>query len=165
MRTVRQTGFGLSVALAITAILVGREGGAAAAGSASPSASLLQKIFARFESKGADIAFGGPIAVPLGMAPHGETLPVRELPPLRTKEDGVVHVFYRLDDGTGYVVVRFTEGGVAALRFDRDVVFVAAAVEPNGQTATALTGDAADKMLVGELHDWQTIVSGLPRGE
>ncbi len=165
MRTVRQTGFGLSAALAIAAILVGREGGAAAASSAAQSASLLQKIFAAFESEGANIAFGGPIAVPLGMAEHGETLPVRELPPLRTKEDGVVHVFYRLDDGSGYVVVRFTEGGIAALRFDRDIAFVAAAVEPNGQPATAVTGDAADKMLASELHDWQTIVSGLTPSE
>lgn len=161
MRTVRQTGFGLSAALVIVAIVLGRGGHAAAAASASQSALLLQKIFATFESEGANIAFGGPIAVPLGMAQHGETLPVRELPPLRTKEDGVVHLFYRLDDGSGYVVVRFTEGGIAALRFDRDVVFVAAAVEPHGQPATALTGDAADKMLASELQDWDTIVSGL----
>ncbi len=164
MRTARRFGFGLSAMLVIAATVLGRHGHAAAAGGSPQYASVLQKIFANFDSDAADIAFGGPIAVPLGMG-QGKAVPARELPPLRTTEDGVVHVFYRLDDGSGYIVVRFTEAGIAALRFDQNVNLIAAAVQPQGQPAVALSAAAADKMLSGELHDWETIVSRLTSPE
>lgn len=162
MRRVRQIGFGLSAALLIAGIVLGRASFAAAAGGASEYASVLQKIFADFDSDAANIKFGGPIAVPLGIVRQGQTVAVRELPPMRTEADRVVHIFYRLEDGSGYIVVRFTTAGIAALWFDRNVEFVAGAIQPYNQPAVALSGAAADKMLSSELSDWETLLGRSP---
>jgi hypothetical protein len=158
MRTMQRIGCGLSAALMIAAMALGRPGFAAAAVDASPYAPVLQKIFATLDAKGADMTFGGPIAVPLGISRHGEPVAARELPPIRTDVTGnVVYLFYRLEDGSGYIVVKFTKSGFAALRFDQNFDFVAAATEPDGQPAAALSAAAAATMLGQELHDWQAI--------
>jgi hypothetical protein len=158
MGTMRQIGFGFSAALIIAAMTFGRQGFAApAATDTSPYAPVLQKIFATLDVKGADIGFGGPIAVPLGISPHGEAVPARELPPIKTDAQEVVYLFYRLEDGSGYIVARFAKGGFTAVRFDQNYNFVAAAAEPNGQPAAALSTEAAQTMLSQELRDWQAI--------
>ena len=164
MQTMRRIGGGLAAALMIAAMTLARPGLAAAASDASAYAPALQKIFKALDAKGADMTFGGPIAVPLGISRHGEAVAARELPPVRTNaaDDDVVYLFYRLEDGRGYIVVKFTKSGFAALRFDQNFNFVAAATEPDDQPAGALSAVAAEKMLSGELHDWETIASRLP---
>jgi hypothetical protein len=158
MWTMRQIGFGFSAALMIAAMMLGRPGLAApAATENSPYAPVLQRIFATLDAKGADIGFGGPIAVPLGISKHGEPVAARELPPIKTDAQEVVYLFYRLEDGSGYIVARFAKGGFTAVRFGANFNFVTAAVEPNGQAAAALSAEAAQTMLSQELRDWQAI--------
>jgi hypothetical protein len=158
---VRHTGFGLSAKLLIVVILLGCTGFASATGEASEYASALQKIFANFDAQGVDIAFGGPIAVPLGIGQRGQTVQVHELPPFRTSSMDVVHVFERLKDGSGYIILRFTRSGFVALRFDKNFDFVAGAIQRYGQPAAALSGAAAEDALRQELRDCQTIASSL----
>jgi hypothetical protein len=158
MRTMLQIGFGFSAALMIAAMTFGRLGLAApAATDTSPYAPVLQKIFATLDAKGADMTFGGPIAVPLGISPRGEAVPARELPPIKTDAQAIVYLFYRLEDGSGYIIARFAKGGFTAVRLDANFNFVTAATEPNGEPAVALSTEAAQTMLSQELRDWQAI--------
>jgi hypothetical protein len=158
---VRHIGFGLAAKLLIAVTLVGYSGLAATAGDASRFASAMQKIFADFDAQGVDIAFGGPIAAPLGIAQRGQTVEVHELPPFRTSSMDVVHVFERLKDGSGYIILRFTPSGFVALRFDKNFDFVAGAIQRYGQAAAALSGAAAEDALGQELRDCQTIAGNL----
>jgi hypothetical protein len=160
MEEVRQFSFGLCAKLFIAVTILGCTGFAAGAGDAS-YASALQKIFLNLDAEGVDIKFGGPIAVPLGIAQNGQTVEVHELPPVRTSSVDVVHVFERLNDGSGYIILRFTESGFVALRFDKDFNFAAGAIQRYGQPAAALSGAAAESMLSEELHDCETIASRL----
>jgi hypothetical protein len=156
---VRHIGFGLSAGLVVAAVMLGYAGFAAAAGEVSEYASALQKIFVNLDAQGVDIPFGGPIAAPLGIAK--QLVQVHELPPVRTSSTDVVHVFNRFDDGSGYVVVRFTPSGYVALRFDKDFNFVRAAIERYGQPPAALSGDAAKDILSQEMRDCKTIANHL----
>src|ERR1700739_2880856 len=111
MMRVRQIGFGLAANLVIAFTMLGCIGSAAAAAAAdetSDYAAALQKIFTDLDAQGVDIPFGGPIAAPLGIAlKQGQTVQVHELPPVKTNSIDVVHVFNRLKDGSGYIIVRF----------------------------------------------------------
>lgn len=159
MEKIRQAGFGLLAKLVIAVTVLGYVGGTAVAGIASQYASALKKIFVKLDAEGVDMKFGGPIAVPLGWAQHGQSVEVHELPPVKSSSSDAVHIFYRLEDGSGYIVVRFTESGFLALRFNQNFDFVAAAVEPNGQPATALSGAAAEDALSSELRACEAIAS------
>jgi hypothetical protein len=161
MKKVRQISFGLSAKLLIAVAVLGYSGFAAAAGVASDYASALQKIFANLDAEGVDMTFGGPIAAPLGLAQHGQSVAVHELPPVRANSTDVVHVFYRFKDGSGYIIVRFTPSGFVALRFDKSFNFVAGAIQNYGQPAAVLSGAAAEDILSQELHDCKTIASRL----
>lgn len=162
MKKVRQIGFALSANLIIATAMLGCPGFAAAAGEASDYAAALQKIFTDLDAQGVDIPFGGPIAAPLGIAlKQGQTVQVHELPPVKTNSINVVHVFNRLKDGSGYIIVRFTPSGYVALRFDKSFNFVAAAVQDYGKPAAVLSGAAAQDMLSRELHDCETIAGRL----
>jgi hypothetical protein len=158
MEKMRQAGCGFLAKLVIAVIILGYIGGTAVAGMASQYASALKKIFVNLDAEGVDMTFGGPIAAPLGWAQRGQTVAVHELPPVRSSSD-VVHIFYRLEDGSGYIVVRFTPSGFLALRFNQDFDFVAAAVEPNDQPAAALSGAAAEDALSNELRACEAIAS------
>lgn len=162
MKKLRQIGFGLSANLITAFAMLGCMGFAATAGEPSDYAAPLLKIFNDLDAQGVDIPFGGPIAAPLGIAlKQGQTVRVHELPPAKTYSPDVVHVFNRLDDGSGYIIVRFTPSGYVALRFDKSFKFVAAGVQKYGQPVAELSGAAADDMLSRELHDCETIASRL----
>lgn len=162
MKKLRQIGFGLSANLIIASAMLGSLSFAAVAGGASEYAAALQKIFTDLDAQGVDIPFGGPIAAPLGIAlKQGQTVQVHELPPVKTNSINVVHVFNRLKDGTGYIIVRFTPSGYVALRFDKSFDFVAAAVQDYGKAAAVLSGAAAQDALSRELHDCEAIASRL----
>lgn len=160
MKKMRQTGFGLSATLIIAAIMLGYMGFPATADDASKYMSALKKIFVGLDAEGVDMTFGGPIAAQLGIGQHGPA-EVRELPPVKSSSADIVHIFYRVEDGSGYIVVRFTASGFVALRFNQNFDFVAAAIELNGQPAAALSGGAAEEVLRRELRDCQTIASRL----
>lgn len=157
MQNGRQVGFSPVAKLALAVAMLGCVGFAAFAGNASEYAAALQKIFLHLDAEGVDIPFGGPIAAPLGFTQ--KTVTVHELPPVRTSSMDVVHVFNRLKDGSGYIVVRFTPSGYVALRFDKDFDFVAGAMLRYGQPAAALTGAAAEDALSQELHDIEAIAN------
>jgi hypothetical protein len=159
MEKMRQAGFGLLAKLVIAVTVLGYVDGTAVAGIASQYASALKKIFVNLDAEGVDMKFGGPIAAPLGWAQHGQTVAVHELPPVKSSSPDAVHIFYRLEDGSGYIVVRFTSAGFLALRFNQDFDFVAAAVEPNDQPAAALSGAAAQDALSSELRACEAIAS------
>jgi hypothetical protein len=158
MAIICRIGFGFSAALMVAAMMLGCPTFAApAATDTSPYAPVLQRIFVTLDAKGADMTFGGPIAIPLGISPHGEAVPARELPPIKTDAQAVVYLFYRFEDDSGYIVARFAKGGFTAVRFDANFNFVTAAAEPYGQPAAALSTEAAQTMLSQELRDWQAI--------
>jgi hypothetical protein len=159
VKKLRQIGFGVSANLVIAIALLGYMGFAAAAGETSEYAAALQKIFTALDAEGVDIPFGGPIAAPLGIVQ--KTVQVHELPPVRTRSMDVVHVFNRLTDGSGYIIVRFTPSGFVALRFDQNFDFVAAAIQRYGQPAAVLSGAAAEDALTQELHDCEAIAGRL----
>jgi hypothetical protein len=154
-----QIGFGHSAKLVIAVAMLVYGGLAAAAGDGSEFAAALQKIFVNLDAEGVDIPFGGPIAAPLGIAQ--KIVQVHELPPVRTSSMDVVHVFNRLKDGSGYIIVRFTASGYVALRFDKNFDFVAAAIQRYGQPPAALSGAAAKDLLSQELLDCEAIASRL----
>lgn len=156
---IRQIGLGLVAGLVIAAAMFGGAAFAASGGETPEYAGALQKIFASLDAEGANIPFGGPIAPPLGLTRPLVT--VHELPPVRTRSMDVVHVFTRIEDGSGYIVIRFTASGYVALRLDRDFNFVAAAAQRYGQPAVALTGAAAEDLLSQESQEWQTIAARL----
>jgi hypothetical protein len=162
VKKLRQIGFGLSANLITTFAMLGCMGFAATAGEPSQYAAALQKIFDDLDAEGVDIPFGGPIAAPLGIAlKQGQTVQVHELPPVRTSSLDVVHVFNRLKDGSGYIIIRFTPSGYVAMRFDKTFKFVAAGVQKYGQPAAELSGAAAEDMLSRELNDCEAIASRL----
>lgn len=161
MPKVCQIGFGLSAALIIAATMLGRTGFAAAAGDASEDASVLQRIFVNLSAKGVDMPFGGPIAASLGIVQRGKTVEVSELPPVKTNAGDVVHIFFQLENGSGYIVARFTASGIVAFLFDRNFEFVAAAIQRNGQPAAKLSGVAVANMLSQEIGDCKIIASRL----
>ena len=159
MNKIREIGFGLAARLVIAVALLGCAAFAAGAGEASASAVALQKIFASLDAEGADIPFGGPIAVPLGFAQPAVI--VHELPPVRARLVDVVHVFNELKDGSGYIVIKFTASGYVAVRLDKNFNFMAAAEQRYGQPAAALSGAAAEDLLSHELRNWESIASRL----
>lgn len=162
MRKLRQISFVLSANLIAAFAILGCMSFAVVAGESADYAAALQKIFADLDAQGVDIPFGGPIAAPLGIAlKQGQTVQVHELPPAKTYSPDVVHVFNRLKDGSGYIIVRFTPSGYVALRFDTTFNFVAAGVQTYGQPVAVLSGAAAEDMLSRELHDCETIANRL----
>lgn len=151
----RRIGFGVLVA-AIVASVAGLPG-QAATGNTSVYAPVLQAIFSNLQAKGFDMTFGGPIAAPLGFAGHNPTLIVRELTPVRDDATGIVRVFYGLEDGSGYIVVRFSSTGFVAWRFDRDFNCLAAATSSYDGRASALSDASMTAMLGQEMPVWRAI--------
>jgi hypothetical protein len=125
------------------------------------AAQILGKIFSRLKSQGFEMKFGGDVATALGLVQNNDNVMVRELPPLRSEAVGYVYLFYRLDDGRGYIVVRFWAEGLIAFRFDPDFNLVTAAARPNAQGATVITGALADKILNDELHVWKALADNM----
>lgn len=160
MGRLRHIGFGVSAALLIATAALGCAGFAAAAADASVYASALQKIFGDLDAHGVTMAFGGPIAVPLGVAKPGQTVQVEELPPVRMNSD-LVYVFERFRDGSGCIILQFTTSGFVALRFDKDFEFVAGATQRPGQPVAVLSGAAAEEVVAKEMQDCETIASRL----
>ena len=146
------------------AMLVAVPANLAVAGDASEYASVLQTIFSRLQANGFDMKFSGPIAATLGVAQEGQNAIVRELPPVRSDSTGIIHVFFQLKDGTGYIVVRFSTTKMIALRFNQNFDLIAAAVQSFGRPAALLSGTPVQKVLTRELREWSAIARRISAG-
>jgi hypothetical protein len=126
-------------------------------------AQVLSKIFSKLGSAGHDydMKFGGDIAALLDLTQNNQSVMVRELPPLRNDTTGIVHMFFRLLDDRGFIVVRISNDGLIAFRFDTDFNLVAAAARPNGHVVTGLAGTPAEKMLNAELAEWADLANSM----
>jgi hypothetical protein len=131
-------------------------------GPTQPLPVILGRIFSRLDAQGYDMPFGGDLATTLGLAQNGQLVMVRELPPLRDKTTGIVHIFFQLKDGRGYFVVRYSDDGFIAFRFGPDFAFVVAAARPNGQNSAIISAARAEKMLNEELLEWAALANGMP---